>query len=164
MTDTAALRRLAAEIEKGLEDLESIAQEAKAAFASVLPENRPTRTELRVVGSILHDFYTAAENIFQLIAADVDGGVPTTPDWHKRLLAIMGEEINKVRPAAISGETVIRLNDYLGFRHIFRNVYGLEWARMKPLVRSFPKVHEVLARDLDRFRQELHELADKLER
>ena len=36
----------------------------------------PDYTQIRAIGSILHDFYTGLEKIFERIALTIDGGVP----------------------------------------------------------------------------------------
>jgi hypothetical protein len=36
---------------------------------------------LRIIGSMLHDFYTFVENIAKTVAARVDGGIPGGDDW-----------------------------------------------------------------------------------
>jgi hypothetical protein len=37
----------------------------------------------------LHNFYTGCERIFQLIATELNGGLPSGSDWHRRLLTRM---------------------------------------------------------------------------
>ncbi len=98
----------------------------------------------------LHNFYTACERIFKLVAKEVNGGVPATEDWHKRLLQQMALDVNNLRPAVISRETLKALDEMLGFRHVVRNLYGfeLEPERIDKLIR--------LALDvLPRFRKEI---------
>jgi len=47
----------------------------------------PDRFALRGLGSLLHDFYTIIEDVFELISRDIDGVRETEdPGWHKRLL------------------------------------------------------------------------------
>jgi len=74
----------------------------------------------------LHNFYTGCERIFHKIADDINGGVPRSEDWHKRLLRNMSLEIEEIRPAVISKETMKALEEYLAFRHVVRNIYGFE--------------------------------------
>ncbi len=74
----------------------------------------------------LHNFYTGCERIFQKIADDINGGVPRSFDWHRRLLKSMSLEIDNVRPPLISRETERALEEYLAFRHVVRNIYGFE--------------------------------------
>ena len=71
----------------------------------------------------LHGFYSGLEHIFEKIASLVDESVPGGSNWHQELIRQMGIEISGVRPAVISGELRIALEEYRGFRHIVRNVY-----------------------------------------
>jgi hypothetical protein len=71
----------------------------------------------------LHGFYSGLERIFERVAATVDGVKPKGENWHKALLQQVSNEVPGVRPAVITQETCERLEEYLGFRHIVRNVY-----------------------------------------
>ncbi|HEX6972548.1 MAG TPA: hypothetical protein VF234_10040 [Limnochordia bacterium] len=164
-TDPGGLRRLAAEIGGLLREMETIVQDGEDGAAGIPPAQTPERATLRALGSVLHDFYTVVEDIFESIAADLDGGVPTSSDWHKRLLRSMAEPVDGVRPAVISADTATRLEEYLGFRHLFRNVYGhrLDWARMERLVRHLGDIAGRFRHDATRFRAYLCRLASDLE-
>ncbi|MBF0558386.1 MAG: hypothetical protein HQL08_06360 [Nitrospirae bacterium] len=101
----------------------------------------------------LHNFYTGCERIFQKIADDINGGVPRTMDWHKRLLKIMSLEIEGIRPQVISAVTEKALEDYLAFRHIVRNIYGFEIdsERLKLLSGNLNKTYKNFQKDLRNF-------------
>jgi len=71
----------------------------------------------------LHDVYSGCERIFKQIAALVDGNVPSNTEWHRELLEQMGLDLPKVRPPVLTSESVERLDEYLRFRHVVRNVY-----------------------------------------
>lgn len=89
----------------------------------------------RAAGSILHDFYTGVEKIFQEISKRLDGGLPKGERWHIELLESMAKP-REARPRVISSELEERLKEYLGFRHLFRNLYGIElkWDKLKDLL------------------------------
>lgn len=89
----------------------------------------------RAAGSILHDFYTGLEKIFCDVANKIDSGLAKQEDWHIRLLKSMAEDTKK-RPKVISLKSMEELKEYLGFRHLFRNIYGaqLDWGRLKILL------------------------------
>lgn len=156
-----AILSLIGEIENLLQSLDLVVDEAKermARYASAAPD----RFDLRGLGSLLHDFYTIVEDIFELISQDMNGGRNHESfDWHKRLLFRMSVAIPEVRPAVISKELRQRLEEYLRFRHVFRNVYGylLEWERMRPLFEGLEETHEVLRKELGNFKGFLLELA-----
>jgi hypothetical protein len=91
--------------------------------------------DLSALSNFLHSFYTGVERVFTYIAEGIDGGLPSGPAWHTRLLTSMSQA-TEVRPAVISEELYIRLYDYMNFRHMFRHAYAfdLKWRRMSDLV------------------------------
>lgn len=56
------------------------------------------------------------------------------------------------------------LDEYLRFRHVFRNVYGylLEWERLKPLLNGIPATYLQFHQELSSFRRFLLDLAREL--
>ncbi len=112
---------------------------------------------LRIVGSMLHDFYTFVENIAKTVAARVDGGIPGGDDWHRELLEQMSLPIPGLRPPLLSGDTVELLNKFRAFRHVFRNIYGfqLDAGRTLELLRDLNRTVVALNTDLDRFLSEI---------
>ena len=107
----------------------------------------------RIVGSILHDYYAAAENIFRDVAAKIDKSIPQGEQWHKALLEQMTLEVPGLRPPVVSSATAEKLDYYRALRHVFSNVYGfhLSLDRMKDLLERLSDVSAALAEDLDRF-------------
>ena len=102
----------------------------------------PTLVEIIYLASNLHDFYLGVEKIFEKIARNIDQQIPKGEFWHSELLRQMSQEFGAVRPAIITKALSDKLEDYLRFRHLTRNVYGfhLDWERMKPLIVSFDSV------------------------
>jgi hypothetical protein len=107
-----------------------------------LLKKTPSNYFLRAGGSILHDFYTGIEKIFENIAKEVDRRVPMGEEWHSELLHQMTLNIPGLRPPVISPNTEKRLREYLGFRHLFRKRYGfeLDWEKMKRLLIKISKI------------------------
>ncbi|MBI4687711.1 MAG: hypothetical protein HY756_08000 [Nitrospirae bacterium] len=101
----------------------------------------------------LHNFYTGCERIFQKIADDINGGVPSSFDWHKRLLKSMSLEIENIRPAVISKSTLRMLEDFLAFRHVIRNIYGFEidTERLQALINNMQGAYLMFKKDIDKF-------------
>lgn len=110
-------KEVRSEIENELKNIEKLTEE----FAD--EKNRNSR---RAQGSILHDFYNCCERIFRRISSSVNGGFPLDIRWHKELLYRMTIPVEKVRPAVISKKLAAELDEYLSFRHVFRNIYGFE--------------------------------------
>ncbi len=111
----------------------------------------------------LHNFYTGCERIFQLIISELNGSLPSSFDWHKRLLNRMGTEREEL-PAVLTPNTVVQLQEYLGFRHIVRNLYGFELDpnRLEKLVQHYPTVWHQVNSELREFINWLRQLAEQL--
>ena len=62
-------------------------------------------------------------------------------------------DVPGVRPSVISEETAVALEDFLGFRHIVRNLYtwDLDPAKVSRLVEQLPQVISMLDADLEKF-------------
>ena len=110
-------------------DIESLINKEINNIKKLMNEIKPYLDDpkmARLKGSILHDFYNACERIFKWIAKDINGDFSPMEHWHKDLLYRMTIEIKDTRPAVISEKLAADLNDFLQFRHLFRNVYGFE--------------------------------------
>ena len=105
--DFASLR---ADIRRELTSLQRLEGEAQQLVARV-PE-RPTFVEIRTAGSLLHDFYTGAERIFQRIALELEGGLPCKCEGKSK-----GGGLSPAAPALIDADHDIRgFDDGIG-RH-----------------------------------------------
>jgi hypothetical protein len=120
----------------------------------------PDTVRVRTAGGILHDFYCGLERIFRHIATRIDEDLPSGGDWHVQLLQRMGTDIEMVRPAVLDHEMIRQLDEYLRFRHLFRNMYGfdLEWDRCRELLNDVPATFETLAQQLSLFDEFLRTL------
>ena len=85
-------------------------------------------TEREQLQRLLHSFYTGMENIFKRVAVELDGEPVRGDSWHRELLRRM-KSPTAHRPALLSEELHDSLNEYLRFRHVFRNAYSfdLDW-------------------------------------
>lgn len=120
--------------------------------ASDIEKKKESNINIRAGGSVLHDFYTGAENIFHAIASTLDNTVPSGLSWHVELLDQMTLNIKGVRSPVISKSTAKMLEEYLRFRHLFRKRYGfdLEWSNIRRLLKRLPVVYKSLKSDLDK--------------
>lgn len=111
----------------------------------------------RVIGSILHDFYNCCERIFKKIAVELNGGMGRSDMWHRELLCKMTTSIDGVRPRVITDELAAELDDFLAFRHVFRNIYGFELKgeRIIRLAKKFDKVSEQIEKQIELFLKEM---------
>jgi hypothetical protein len=113
---------------------------------------------LRALASVILDYYTAIENMFEEIAKVVDGSLPSGEEWHKDLLRQMKLDINGIRPAVITRETFTFLDEYRKFRHLVRNIYGFNLLpeRLEPLLTRLPAVDRRLAGEIDGFIKKMY--------
>jgi hypothetical protein len=120
----------------------------------------PEAVRVRTAGGILHDFYSGVERIFRHIATRIDKDLHSGTDWHLQLLQRMATDVEAVRPAVIDRETARKLDEFLRFRHLFRNIYGfdLEWERCRELFSELPVVMAALEQQLAAFDEFLRTL------
>ena len=145
------LEELQALIETELENI------AKLEVELTQELNKPGRN-VRVFGSIVHDFYYCCERIFKRIASEINGSFFEGEKWHKELLYRMTIAIKDLRPAVVSEQLAAELDDYLSFRHVFRNIYGFE-LKGERLTRLTDKFENVSSR----FRDEIRTFLSKLQ-
>lgn len=124
---------------------------------NALVKRRPSNYLLRAGGSILHDFYTGIEKIFESIAKEVDNRIPMGEEWHSELLRQMTLDIPGLRPPVITASTEKKLREYLGFRHLFRKRYGfeLDWQKLKKLLLGLPQIRTHLEKEIGKFFESL---------
>ncbi len=152
MTNSSKLLVIISEIKEELSRIDMIKEEHTELIKKIDIKN-PEQHEVRAIGSILHDFYSGIERIFRKIATEVDEGLPKGVSWHRDLLKRMSIKINKIRPAVISNDLADDLDEYLRFRHIFRNVYGfaLKWKKVSVLSQDLPDLHSRITKEIHQF-------------
>lgn len=111
----------------------------------------------------LHAFYTGMERLFEKIAVVVDGQLPQGANWHKVLLMQMGRDVPGLRPAVISEEIFVFLDEYRGFRHVVRNIYTYKFdpIRIDTLAQNAKHLFEQLKREMLAFADFLDFLANQ---
>jgi len=145
--DKDILRSMISEIMKELDSLSALKNEMNEI------KTETSRIFKRSMGSILHDFYNCCERIFKRIALDINGGFEDSEKWHKALLFKMTIPIQNIRPAVLSEELAAELDEYLSFRHVFRNIYGFELKgkRILNLAKKFDKIAERFIKEMKAF-------------
>ncbi len=121
------LVKLSGRIRAELSDLQRIAVHA----VRRLEKSFQDEDYLGSVAFDLQSFYQAIERIFTIVAATIDGSVPSGENWHRDLLDQMSGEVAGRRPAVISAETKESLQAFRRFRHVGRNVYAFELDPLK---------------------------------
>ncbi|MCS6958995.1 MAG: hypothetical protein RMK91_02990 [Pseudanabaenaceae cyanobacterium SKYGB_i_bin29] len=104
------------------------------------------------VAANLVSFYTGMENIFKLIANNLDNYLPQGADWHIQLLRQM-QTGNSYRPAVIQSETLQLISEYRSFRHVFMNNYALnlDSTKLDLLAQKLPVTYDHLHKDMKSF-------------
>ncbi|GAB4257248.1 ribonuclease toxin HepT-like protein [Thermincola ferriacetica] len=156
---TGTLLVAVARIKKELVNLEELEKELVAMIERGPAEDDFERK--RAFASLLHDFYTCTEKIFQTVAKNIDEYVPVGENWHKALLEQMVLSLDGKRPPVISEKLMYVLTSYLVFRHRVRNIYGfqLEWERMEPLIKGLPGTVHNIKTEINLFVKIIEEIA-----
>ena len=130
---------------------------------NALLKKRPSNYVIRAGGSILHDFYTGIEKIFESIAKEIDNRLPRGEEWHIELLHQMTLNIPGLRMQVISANTEKKLREYLGFRHLFRKRYGfeLDWQNLKKLLLGMYQIRTNLENEIGKFFEALNSLLQR---
>ena len=141
---------LKADIDRELKNLERLTLELNTVLGTT---SESTIVRSRAAGSVIHDFYTGVEKIFRRIAVRVDQDLPTGQDWHVQLLQRMNVPLEGFRPQVITESLARNLEEYLRFRHLFRNIYGFElrWERCEPLASRLDKTLADLKEQIGHF-------------
>ena len=108
----------------------------------------------------LHSFYAGMESCFEDIARTVDGGLPTSANWHQELIQQMAADMKEVRPSVIQPATRECLDEYRAFRHLVRNIYAfnLKPERVAALAGDAARCFSRCKQDLDAFIHFLREI------
>ena len=115
-------------------------------------DQTPDRIELSALAAMLHGFYNGIENIFKRILIETGEELPIGDRWHKSLIDAVARPSNN-RPEVISDETANALQEYMEFRHFFRNAYPfqIKWDLMAHLVKECSNILIRLDKELDEF-------------
>jgi len=160
---SALVRRLLAEIDADRRALADRTAEARR-FSAPVPEPPPERPGALALA--LDRAYTALESLLERVARTVEGGAPSSDDWHRTLLHNAGLEIERVRPAILGAASLAAADELRRFRHFLRHAYAasLDPGRVARVATSWTSAFASVEADLDGFRDFLRRLADSLER
>lgn len=108
--------------------------------------------ELAGVATLLHNFYNGIENILKLSLKENNIPLPEGRLWHKELLQLARDT------EIISKSTLIKLGQYLAFRHFFSHAYALDLYadKLEPLVENIKEVYSDFKRDISSFLKKLN--------
>jgi hypothetical protein len=107
----------------------------------------------RAIGSYLHDYFSAVEKIASHVCRATEEGMPNGDNWHYQLIFNMSLELDGLRPRLFSKELLDLLNELRGFRHVFRNIYGINLDSNKELalLKKLSKISRMLRKDISSF-------------
>ncbi|NCJ07723.1 hypothetical protein GS597_14635 [Synechococcales cyanobacterium C] len=113
--------------------------------------------KLESVAYQLHNFYSAIEDLFRIIANFFENNVSETARWHSLLLQRMTQPVQGIRPAVITAESYALLNALRGFRHFFRHAYGvsIEFAQLQSNLQKARQLKPMVDKDIQAFLQAL---------
>jgi hypothetical protein len=154
-----AIKTLISEIRADLQAIDQIFYQLDETRLPLKPDQPASLQEKATIGYLLHNLYSAFENIFKNIASAFGNAMGPPETWHAHLLRRMTLEIESVRPKVIGMECYEALDELRRFRHLFRHAYALEldWDRMGLVLRKM----DMLLRD--RYREELDRFIGFLE-
>lgn len=151
---------LKADIQNELDKLLQLGQ----AYSSIadkieLPAESVSYFDRGAIGYMLHNFYNGCENMFKSIARFFENDL-SAQSWHSDLLKRMHVEVEGFRPQVIDDELYRLLDDFRGFRHKFRHLYGfeLDWEREQAIARKLPAALKMVSRQLKQFLDSLETL------
>jgi hypothetical protein len=161
--DPATLRELAADLTMELQRLAELAPAIAHVRAEIGRDLEHAPLFRESLALKLHNFYGGVERILQLIAVELNGGLPSGADWHKWLLDRMAQA-REGRPAVVSAATAMRLCEFLGFRHIVRDWHGFELdpERLDALAKQYPDTWVAVHPEVEQFIVWLRNLAERL--
>ena len=139
------------EIEFKISEIDKLFIEYDLIFEKIKIE-KPDLFDMTILGSVLHSFYNGLENIFEIIAKNIDKNIPTGNKSHQELLHQMASE-NNFRNEIINENLYFKLREYATFIHFYRHAYSfqLNWEKMKPLVKDVNSVWEETKCSLKKF-------------
>ncbi|MBK1633013.1 antitoxin [Thiohalocapsa halophila] len=145
---------LIADVRDEMTKLERLEQSFTATVNPMLkqPPEQVSDYDRGAIGYQLHNFYNGCENIFRGIAAYFENDIGTDR-WHADLLRRMRLDIPGHRPAVIDDELYQLLNDFRGFRHVFRSAYSfeLDWERERLVAGRLPRAAGLLRQQVSDF-------------
>ena len=122
---TCGYRALADRIRQEFVQIDRVVSRCSEAMALAREQDDPS-FYMEAAALNLHGFYNGTERVFQMILRHVDGGKWKGERWHREVLDRVAQGQEGIRPPVISGDIHDSLVEYLGFRHIARNIYGFD--------------------------------------
>ena len=140
-------------IKNEIKNIETIVNKARKGFQYAKENIRDADFYLDSAAFNLHGFYSGIEEVFGIIANNMDNSLPSGSRWHRDLLDQVSIEIAGIRPVVISNNTKKQLLEFLAFRHLIRDIYTFEIKpeKLEKLVEILPETFENFKEDVGNF-------------
>ncbi|MDA8053610.1 MAG: hypothetical protein M0012_05575 [Deltaproteobacteria bacterium] len=101
----------------------------------------------------LHNLYCAYEDLFKIIAKTFENHIDDKNHYHIELLKRMTITVEGMRPAILSRESYLLLDNLRSFRHFFRHAYAYELDRrkVKLVTEDAMRIKPLFAKDIEKF-------------
>jgi len=148
--------RLIAELQSDVRDLRVVLGENSRAWKRI-EHGADDRLDWAALGYTIHNVYGVIENYCLRVAKFFENGLEGSA-WHKELLHRMTLEIGTLRPALLTEDTYLLIDELRSFRHLFRNLYArpldpdrtrLVQAKVGPAVKAFEEAHSAFVAKLE---------------
>jgi hypothetical protein len=108
---------------------------------------------------LLHNLYSAYEDIFKEISYSFENNIEGRLNYHKNLLLRMKIDIPGIRPKLLCESSYIVLGELMGFRHVFRHAYNYDLApdKLKNIREKVLESKTIIDQDLQEFKKFLQE-------
>ena len=136
-------------INGNLQEMELIVRKVSAKKELFPTDNQEL---LFYLGSCLYDFYLLVEECLLMIARIMDKWLPSSLDWHERLVTQLQNPIPEKRPPVLSTTTASQLSDYLYFYINFhRRCSSLSFSKVAKMCENLDQLYLQLERELRTF-------------
>ena len=121
-----------------------------------------TTSAAMVLSQIFTDYFTCVETFFFRTSQLFENSLESS-SWHKSLLDKMTLDIKGIRPAVISRETFLLLDELLRFRHFRRYYFNFDydWDKLELIEKKYLQVNPKLNNELRIFTEFLEQLTSE---
>jgi hypothetical protein len=159
----ADIERLAAELQRDCSLLDELLEANSRAYDRIR-NGASDSLDYGSLGYTIHNIYGVIENACLRIAKFFENGF-SQDAWHKELLNRMLLDLPNMRPAFLTQEAYIVLDELRAFRHVFRNLYSrpLDFDRLMLVQKKTPRAVTLVKESVNRYVSFLAKLADSIE-
>jgi hypothetical protein len=153
---TDDFERLIAELRSDAADLQVVVAENGRAWERI-EHGADDRLDWAALGYTIHNIYGVIENYCLRVAKFFENGLEGG-GWHRELLHRMTLSIGSLRPALLSADAYVLIDELRSFRHLFRNLYARPLdpdrtmsvqARVAPATAAFRDAHDAFVARLE---------------